>query len=187
MAEKFTAEELRKFEKGWEEEMLEIWREKLIQYKIRHTGSLFTSLASSSSGEEVRTIVHRFLTYGIYVAMGVGRYYKNRENFEDYNSSSYRREHGLDKPRKIGPSGWGGGGYMTSGQPRRRRPWWSRKYYASLMKLNDVEGEFYGEMYRGVLFNVIKEEFSSALGSHKGSTGLQLTERLKESLDLLNS
>lgn len=187
MAEKFTAEELRKFEKGWEEEMLEIWREKLIQYKIRHTGSLFSSLASSSSGEEVRTIVHRFLTYGIYVAMGVGRYYKNRENFEDYNSSSYRREHGLDKPRKIGPSGWGGGGYMTSGQPRRRRPWWSRKYYASLMKLNDVEGEFYGEMYRGVLFDVIKEEFSSALGSHKGSTGLQLTERLKASLDLLNS
>lgn len=169
MAEKFTAEELRKFEKGWEEEMLEIWREKLIQYKIRHTGSLFSSLEGAIHGESVRTIVHRFLEYGIYVAAGTGRgYYHGNPGDLKFKDKEYRREHKL-------------------GATRIRRPWWNPRYYASLMKLNDVEGEFYGEMYRGVLFDVIKEEFSSALGSYKGSTGLQLTERLRESLDLLNS
>lgn len=183
MAEKYTEEELRKFEEGWEKEMLEIWREKLIQYNVRHTGSLFASLASSSSGEEVRTIVHRFLSYGVYVAAGVGRFYNSRENFEKYNDPAYRRAHRLDRPRMIGPSGWGGGGYSTSGNPRKKRAWWSPRYYVSLRKLNDVEGEFYGEMYRGALFNVIREELNVALGS---DDGFKIAERMMQSLDILN-
>jgi len=60
----------------------------------------------------------------------------------------YRREHGLDKPKRVGPA-WGG--RIAGGHPRKPKPWFWSKYYASRMVLNEMEQKFYGDAYLGML------------------------------------
>ena len=35
-----TQEDIHAYERGWAEEMVNIWKEKIIHYRIRHTGAL---------------------------------------------------------------------------------------------------------------------------------------------------
>lgn len=57
--------------------MIDIWREKMAMLNINNTGALRNSLTGHISGDEgQRKISHKFLMYGIYVALGVGRGYE---------------------------------------------------------------------------------------------------------------
>lgn len=64
----------------------------------------------------------------------------------------YRKEHGLDKRKKVGPA-WRG--RVAGGRPHRPRDWFFRKYYASRMVLNDFEASAYGEAYQGMLLRIV--------------------------------
>ena len=48
---------------------------------------------------------------------------------------------------------------MTSGKPRKRRPWFSKKYLQSIYVLNSVERDLYGNEYMGTMSNVIRMMF----------------------------
>ena len=63
------------YEKGWAEEMVNIWKEKIMHYRIRHTGALFSSVQATSFGGSSRMIAHKFLLYGLYQEAGVGNGY----------------------------------------------------------------------------------------------------------------
>ena len=161
-------DELKKFEEGWAKMMLVIWQEKLQLLKVNDTGALRSSLQAKLLLEGAKkSIEFQFLKYGKYQDDGTGREFTNTGYTDSlgrhYNSSrqidgtlpfllpggeEYRQQHGLDHPKKVGPA-WGG--RVAGGHPRRANEWFYRKYYASRMVLNDMERQFYGEAYLGML------------------------------------
>lgn len=131
----------------WTRVQLLIWQEKIERMGIVRSGALHQSFRDSiqkaSSGAAATTITMRFLKYGIYQALGVGYgYYHDNGGDLPFLGKEYRKEHGLDKPRKVGPA-WGG--YMTSGKPRKARDWYSRKLYMSTMAMVEDLARILGE------------------------------------------
>lgn len=140
-----SQEDIYAYERGWAEEMVKIWKEKIMHYRIRHTGALFNSVQATSFGGSSRTIAHKFLLYGLYQEAGTGNgYYHGNPGDLEFLDPEYRAKHHL-------------------GEPRQRRPWFNRKYYASIMKLNDMEGYFYGEEYKGLMADLFKQMFGTPL------------------------
>lgn len=167
-----SEEDIRKWEEGWSEMMVKIWREKILDLHIVDTMRLHNSMsyAVQDLGGQIQ-IAHEFMLYGIYVARGVGSGYRrdNGGNLE-FLDPDYRRQHGLNKPRKKGPA-WGGG--YTSGKPRTRRDWFTPRYLSSINVLTEVEMQMYGEAYMGTLSNVVAAMFSNV--EVKGDSGTVIT------------
>ena len=128
----------------WTKMQLTIWKEKIERMGIVRTGALHQSFRDSiQRAAEGTTISMKFAQYGIYQALGVGNGYAH-DNGGDlpFLAKDYRREHGLDKPRKVGPA-WGG--YTTSGKPRKARDWFSKKLYMSTMAMVEDLARITGE------------------------------------------
>lgn len=127
----------------WTKTQIEIWREKIERLGVIRTGALHQSFSDSvRHSQHGSTIVMRFLRYGIYQALGVGRGYEhgNGGDLEILNPD-YRRRHGLDKPRRAGSAP----GYISSGRPRERRDWYSRKLFMSTMAMAEDLAAILGE------------------------------------------
>lgn len=133
--------------RGWTDMMVKIWVEKL-QQTVYSDGSGKGVLAHSFSGiavtsnEDVTKIVHRFSLYGIYVERGTGKEFK------------------LGNPGDIGP-------VTKRGKPRKLRqpkPWFSKKFYSSRMKLKEKMAEMYaGEFCRMVVSVLQRDETGKLL------------------------
>lgn len=164
-------DELLKYEKGWTENMADYWRERMERLRTIDTGALYSSIKGHLEQGTVTTIEHAFLQYGIYVAAGVGpahvwkkwteaqggeKVLRANDGDLDLLNKQYRAERELDKPKKVGPA-WGG--RVAGGVPKGRRDWFSAKYYASVMKLNEHEASFYGETYNGLMASALTEIF----------------------------
>lgn len=128
---KMTQEELRKFEQGWADMLVDILHERIQMLRIRDTGALYGSVRKRRVTD--RTIEHQFLQYGIYVANGTGNGYR-RDNGGDLEilDKDYRKKHGLKKKRQA-------------------RDWFFNRYHYSIHRLNEKEAAFYGEQYRGMV------------------------------------
>lgn len=120
----------------WTKTQLIIWKEKIERLKVVRSGRLHQSFNNYiTSTEGSTTITMKFARYGIYQALGVGNgYSKNNGGDLKILDRDYREKHGLDKPRVAGPMR-DYGRYMTSGKPRTRRDWYSKKLYMSHMAL----------------------------------------------------
>ncbi len=120
----------------WTRTQILIWREKIERLKIVRSGRLHQSFTDSivSTGEGT-TITMKFARYGIYQELGVGRGY-SPDNGGDLQilDKEYRETHGLNKKRQAGPVP-GYGKYMTSGNPREKRKWYSKKLFMSTMAM----------------------------------------------------
>lgn len=119
---------------AWTATMLDIWREKVERLRIIRTGTFHESFSSQVQSAERGSNIHmRFAQYGIYQALGVGNGY-TRGNGGDLEilDKTYRQEHGLDRPRRAGSRSQA---YISSGEPRARRDWFSKKLYMSRMAL----------------------------------------------------
>lgn len=163
-----SEDELKRFEEGWTKMMVTIWQEKLQLLGVHDTDALRNSIEAKALLEGAKkSIEHSFLAYGKYVDDGTGREFTNTGYTDSlgrhYASSrqadgtlpfllpggeQYREEHGLNRPKKVGPA-WGG--RVAGGHPRKAQEWFYRKYYASRMVLNDLEREYYGNQYLGML------------------------------------
>lgn len=133
-----------KYVDAWIKTQLDIWKEKVSRLGVVRSGALYNSFNAAidalSSG---RTITMRFLQYGIYQALGTGpEFTKNNGGDLPFLGREYRETHGLNKPRKVGPR-WGG--YMTSGNPRKPRDWYSKKLYMSTMAMVEDLARILGE------------------------------------------
>lgn len=139
-----TQQDIYAYERGWANEMVNIWKEKILHYRIRHTGALFQSIRinSLSNGNH---IFHRFLMYGIYQNNGVGNGYFHGNSGKDDNQ-------GLQFLRRSDP--------RHANKHRQPRPWFSRRYYASVLKLRDIEALLYGYQYQGICADIIRQTFS---------------------------
>ena len=106
--------------------MLEIWKERITLLEVIDTGLLLRSplaLPVKADGRffEV-TLSQAFLEYGLWQDYGVGR----------------------ETPR-------GNSGDIGRRKVRQRRPWFSKKYYASVLNLRDFLGENIGQEFPGVI------------------------------------
>ena len=142
-----TLQDLLQVEQGWTDMMVTIWQEKLMQFRINRTGALRGSLQGMLTPGPVSTIQHKFLEYGLFVARGVGKGYThgNGGNLEV-----------LGRPSVIKRTGKAVGGYLTSGEHRKRRDWLTSAYRRSVRKLNDLEGDFYGNAYMGLMADALQ-------------------------------
>ena len=106
--------------------MLEIWKERITLLEVIDTGLLLRSplaLPVKADGRffEV-TLSPAFLEYGLWQDYGVGR----------------------ETPR-------GNSGDIGRRKVRQRRPWFSKKYYASVLNLRDFLGENIGQEFQGII------------------------------------
>ena len=106
--------------------MLEIWKERITLLEVIDTGLLLRSPLSLPVKADGRffevTLSQAFLEYGLWQDYGVGR----------------------ETPR-------GNSGDIGRRKVRQRRPWFSKKYYASVLNLRDFLGENIGQEFQGII------------------------------------
>lgn len=128
-----TIEARRKFVEAWNKTMIDIWQEKIFKYKIYDTGNLYRSplaLAIRADGRFFDiTLSQSFVEYGIWQDLGTGR------------------EVPIGNPGDIGHD-----------KVRKRRPWFSPKYYASVMNLRDFYAESLGQEFVGMFANLDSDD-----------------------------
>jgi hypothetical protein len=119
-------EEREKYIKAWNETMLRIWQERITLLDVIDTGNLLASpvaLPVRADGRFVEvTLSQEFLEYGLWQDYGVGR----------------------ETPR-------GNSGDLGHAKVRQRRPWFSKRYYASVLNLRDFFGENLGREFQGIM------------------------------------
>lgn len=128
-----TMEGRRKFVEAWNKTMIDIWQEKIFKYKIYDTGNLYRSplaLAIRADGRFYDiTLSQTFVEYGIWQDLGTGR------------------EVPIGNPGDLGHD-----------KVRQRRPWFSPKYYASVMNLRDFYAESLGREFVGLFANLDSDD-----------------------------
>ena len=135
-----TTAEHDKWIDGWQQFMVDIWREKMMQFSppVHNTGALARSIQGMVHPGPITTIEHRFLEYGIYVARGVG--------------NGYSHDNGGDlKFLKD---------WKTNPHHRQKRDWFAKKYMYSIHRLNEFEASYYGTTYNGLVSSYLSRLFS---------------------------
>lgn len=119
-------EEREKYIKAWNETMLRIWQERITLLEVIDTGKLLASpvaMPVKADGRFVEvTLSQEFLEYGLWQDYGVGR----------------------ETPR-------GNSGDIGRAKVRQRRPWFSKRYYASVLNLRDFFGDNLGREFQGIM------------------------------------
>lgn len=131
--------EREKYILAWNDTMINIWKEQITLLGVIDTGRLLQSpikLATRADGRFVECqLSQAFLEYGLW---------------QDYGT-------GGEVPR-------GNGGDLGYAKKRKKRPWFSKKYYSSVMNLKDFMSENLGKEYQGIIASSFAKTFG---GSHK--------------------
>lgn len=140
--------------------MIQIWRERITLLDVIDTGALLRSPLSLPVRADGRffevTLSQAFLEYGLWQDYGVGRE-TPRGNSGDIGkhggpqSSSAVLGRGGLHAALTNPSGSVVAGGQVRRKKRQRRPWFSRKYYASVLNLRDFLGENIGQEFQGII------------------------------------
>lgn len=137
-----SPEDRKKYMEAWERMMVNIWREKIEHLKVIKTKRLYSDINGNvtSQGEDIHSITHQFMEYGIFQDCGTGKGYSK-----------------------------GNGGDLGFTPTRVPREWFSRAYFASVMTLKEEMAYQYGEEFCGVLSDAISNSFnrrSTSMRSH---------------------
>lgn len=129
--------------------MIDIWAERIYALNIMDTGALWRSLLELPVRADGRfydiTLSQNFLEYGLWQDLGVGRELRHG----DYvHNKEYIEEHG---------------------RKRERRPWFSVKYYSSVMNLRDFMAESLGDEFKSM--------FCAALDSDNAKRNTEFYKR----------
>lgn len=130
MAQRNPIDEREKFVEGWNNTMVDIWRERIRLLKVVDTGALLGSPLQLPVRADGRfydiTLSQTFLEYGLWQDLGTGR------------------EVPIGNPGDIGRE-----------KKRERRRWFSTKYYASIMKLRDFMAQSLGEEFKSMFCDTL--------------------------------
>ena len=114
--------------------MLKIWREQITLLGVIDTGRLLQSpvaLPVRADGRFFEVgLTQSFLEYGLWQDYGTGR----------------------EIPR-------GNPGNIGRDRRRQPRPWFSRKYYASVMRLREFMAESLGEEFTGIVARALDDKY----------------------------
>lgn len=130
-------EERRKYVNAFNATMIKIWREQITLLGVVDTGALYRSTVGISTQADGKftsvTLAQSFNTYGLFVDYGIGS----------------------NTPR--GNSGDLGEGFTNN---RKRRRWFSRKYFASVMNLQEFFADNLGKDMANTISNALTRDIS---------------------------
>lgn len=126
--------EREKFVSAFNETMLKIWKEQMTLLDVIDTGALLASpksLPIRADGQFIELgLSQSFLEYGLWQNFGTGK----------------------ETPR-------GNKGDMGRKKVRQKKPWFSRKYYASVMNLRDFLADNMAKEFVGVVAQSLDDKF----------------------------
>lgn len=118
-----------KYVEAWNKTMIDIWQERIFNLKVMDSGSLWRSPVNLPVHADGRfydiTLSQSFLEYGLWQDLGVGR----EVPVGDHGDIGHEKK-------------------------RKRRRWFSTKYYASVMNLRDFMAESLGHEFCGMFANL---------------------------------
>ena len=133
-AEQRAFSEREKFVTAFNEAMLKIWKEQMTLLDVIDTGALLASpkaLPLRADGQFIELgLSQSFLEYGIWQNFGTGK----------------------ETPR-------GNKGDMGRKKVRQKKPWFSRKYYASVMNLRDFLADNMAKEFVGVVAQSLDDKY----------------------------
>ena len=119
-------EQRQKYIEAFNGTMIQIWQERITLLDVIDTGALLRSPLSLPIHADGRffeiSLSQQFIEYGLWQDYGVGR----------------------ETPR-------GNSGDIGRAKVRKRRPWFSKKYYASVMNLRDFLADNIGHEFQGII------------------------------------
>ena len=139
--------------------MLKIWQEQITLLGIIDTGALL----ASPKAFPVRADGHffevglsqAFLEYGLWQDYGTGRETPCKLSAEgELAHTSAEAQPGL-RPRNPR----GNSGDLGRTKKRKRRRWFSRKYYTSVMRIKEFYEDNIGKTFTGILSNALNKNF----------------------------
>ncbi len=133
-AEQRAFSEREKFVTAFNETMLKIWKEQMTLLDVIDTGALLASpksLPIRADGQFIELgLSQSFLEYGIWQNFGTGK----------------------ETPR-------GNKGDIGRKKVRQKKPWFSRKYYASVMNLRDFLADNMAKEFVGVVAQSLDDKY----------------------------
>lgn len=133
-AEQRAFSEREKFVTAFNETMLKIWKEQMTLLDVIDTGALLASpksLPIRADGKFIELgLSQSFLEYGIWQNFGTGK----------------------ETPR-------GNKGDIGRKKVRQKKPWFSRKYYASVMNLRDFLADNMAKEFVGVVAQSLDDKY----------------------------
>ncbi|MBO6250821.1 MAG: hypothetical protein J6N71_05675 [Muribaculaceae bacterium] len=133
ITEQQALEERQKWVNGFNDTMLKIWQEQITLLGVIDTGALLASpkaLPVRADGRFFEVgLSQTFLEYGLWQDYGVGR----------------------ETPR-------GNSGDLGRAKKRKRRRWFSRKYYASVKRLGEFYEENLGKQFCGLIADTFNDK-----------------------------
>ena len=134
ITEQQALQERQKFVTAFNDTMLRIWQEQITLLGVIDTGALLASpkaLPLRADGRFMEVgLSQAFLEYGLWQDYGTGR----------------------ETPR-------GNSGDLGRAKKRKRRRWFSRKYYASVMNLKEFYESNVGRSFCGILSSALSKDF----------------------------
>lgn len=133
-AEQRAFSEREKFVTAFNETMLKIWKEQITLLDVIDTGALLASpkalpLRADGRFLELR-LSQSFLEYGLWQNFGTGKEFPRGNNGD------------IGRERK-----------------RKKKPWFSRKYYASVMNLRDFLADNMAKEFVGVVAQSLDDKY----------------------------
>lgn len=126
-------EERRKYVRSFNSTMVKIWKEKIAMLGVIDTGALYRSAVGVSMRADGKfidiTLSQAFNTYGLFVDYGTGR------NTPRGNSGDIGRANG-----------------------RKRKRWFSRKYFASVMNIQEFYADSLGREFCRAVSNALNPD-----------------------------
>lgn len=134
MTEAQAIDERRRYVTAFNDTMLRIWKEKITLLGVVDTGALYRSVIAVGMRADAKfidiSLTQQFNTYGLFVNYGTGR--------EVYRGN----------PGDIGRP-----------KVREARPWFSKKYFASVMNLREFLAENIGNDICRVIAQALNPDY----------------------------
>ena len=134
MPETDAIQQREKFVNAFNKTMIQIWQEQITLLDVIDTGRLLKSPISLNVQADGKffdiTLSQAFLEYGLWQDFGTGK----------------------EVPR-------GNPGDIGRDKVRQKKPWFSRKYYASVMNLRDFMADSIGKDFVGLVAKALDDKF----------------------------
>ena len=128
--EQQAIQERQKSVMAWNETMIKIWKEQITLLDVIDTGRLLNSPVSVRTQADGKfsevQLSQAFLEYGIWQDYGTGQEIAR-----------------------------GNGGDIGRTRKRKKRPWFSYKYYASVMNIKDFMADSLGRQFQGIIADAL--------------------------------
>ena len=135
MATDRNQQEREKYVRAFNDTMIKIWREQIALLGVVDTGALYRSTVAVSMNADGKftsvTLAQSFNIYGLYADYGVGS----------------------NTPR-------GNPGDLGRDNKRKRRRWFSRKYFASVMNIREFFADNLGKQLADTVSNALTRDIS---------------------------